>query len=45
MGKHFDMLDIWQQKADNVTGKALDSGHFFAEEAASETLENLLNFF
>ncbi len=45
MGKHFDMLDIWQQKADNVTGKALDSGHFLAEEAASETLENLLNFF
>jgi len=45
MGKHFDMLDIWQQKADNVTGKALDSGHFLAEEAASETLEHLLNFF
>jgi len=45
MGKHFDMLDIWQQKADNVSGKALDSGHFLAEEAATETLENLLNFF
>lgn len=45
MGKHFDMLDIWQQKADNVSGKALDSGHFLAEEAATETLENLLSFF
>lgn len=45
MGKHFDILGIWQKKANNVTGQALDSGHFLAEEAPKETLENLLNFF
>jgi len=45
IGKHFNMLDIWQQKANKVSGKALNSGHFLAEEAPKETLENLLDFF
>ncbi|ORU91465.1 MAG: alpha/beta hydrolase [Cycloclasticus sp. symbiont of Poecilosclerida sp. N] len=45
MGKHFDMLDIWRNKASAVSGKGLDSGHFLAEEAPKETLENLLAFF
>jgi haloacetate dehalogenase len=45
MGKHFDLLNIWQQRATNVTGKALDSGHFLPEEAPHETLKSLLNFF
>lgn len=45
MGKHFDMLDIWAKKANTVTGKGLDSGHFLTEEAPEETLENLLAFF
>ncbi|MBL4744318.1 MAG: alpha/beta hydrolase [Cycloclasticus sp.] len=45
MGKHFNMLDIWQQKATRVSGTALDSGHFLAEEAPEETLEQLVNFF
>ncbi|PCI16852.1 MAG: alpha/beta hydrolase [Piscirickettsiaceae bacterium] len=45
MGKHFDMLNIWRKKANNVTGKALDSGHFLAEEAAEETFQKLSDFF
>ena len=45
IGKHFDMLDIWHHKANNVIGKALESGHFLPEEATNKTLENLLKFF
>ncbi len=45
MGKHFDMLSIWQNKAHNVSGQAIDSGHFLAEEAPDATLFSLLEFF
>jgi len=45
MGKHFDMLKTWKNKSDHVSGRSLDSGHFLAEEAAEETLQNLEMFF
>jgi haloacetate dehalogenase len=40
-----DVLAIWRGWADDVRGRALDCGHFLAEEAAAETLAELLGFF
>jgi haloacetate dehalogenase len=45
IGRHYDLLSIWQNRATKVRCKSLDCGHFLAEEAADETLEQLLNFF
>jgi haloacetate dehalogenase len=38
-------MDIWREKAANVTGKPLPSGHFLPEEVPEETLSALLDFF
>jgi haloacetate dehalogenase len=35
--ERFDMLDIWRQRADTVTGEALACGHYLAEEAPDAT--------
>ncbi|WP_193369234.1 alpha/beta fold hydrolase [Pelagibius marinus] len=40
----YDVLDLWSQRADEVSGRALPCGHFLAEEAPAETLEALLGF-
>lgn len=40
-----DVLKIWQEKALKVSGKALDCGHFIAEEAPEAMLKSVLNFF
>ncbi|PCH85009.1 MAG: alpha/beta hydrolase [Piscirickettsiaceae bacterium] len=45
IGRHFDLLNIWQKRASNVTGHALNCGHFLAEESPDETLNSLLDFF
>ena len=37
-------LDIWKDWCENVTGKALVSGHFLAEENPDDTLAALLPF-
>jgi haloacetate dehalogenase len=34
----YDPLEIWRQWADDVTGSAIDSGHFMVEERPAETL-------
>jgi haloacetate dehalogenase len=39
------VLDIWREWADDVRGRALDSGHFLAEEAPDATYDELLLFF
>jgi len=41
----YDVLSTWREKALNVTGKAINSGHFLPEENPGETLEELQNFF
>ena len=41
----FDPIANWQSVARGVTGKALPSGHFLAEEAPAETIVELLTFF
>jgi haloacetate dehalogenase len=40
-----DVLAIWQLWADDVRGRALDCGHFLAEEAPDETYSELHTFF
>ncbi|WP_157249452.1 alpha/beta fold hydrolase [Nonomuraea typhae] len=39
-----DPLQIWRQWADDVTGRAIDSGHHMAEEAPDELAAALLEF-
>lgn len=42
----YDVLDVWQPWAEQeVTGQALDSGHFVPEEAPEQTASALLSFF
>lgn len=41
----YDVLSTWRDKALNVTGKAIKSGHFLPEENPEETLEELCKFF
>jgi haloacetate dehalogenase len=38
-------LELWRTWADRVEGRALDTGHFFAEELPSETADALARFF
>lgn len=43
--KKFNVLDVWQERAENVTGQPLACGHYLAEELPVETLKHLLRFF
>jgi haloacetate dehalogenase len=46
MERHFDVLATWREKAAGpVIGRALDCGHFLAEERPDETASELLAFF
>ena len=46
LGRWFDVLTVWRRWVDaSVSGRAVDSGHFLAEEAATETAEELRSFF
>jgi haloacetate dehalogenase len=44
IGKKYDVLSIWQEKALNFKGKGLNCGHFLPEEAPEETYSALSNF-
>ncbi len=44
MGRHFDVLATWRERATDVRGRALPCGHFLAEEAPGETADELLRF-
>jgi haloacetate dehalogenase len=46
MERHFDVLATWRERsAGAVGGRALDCGHFLAEERPEETAEALRAFF
>jgi haloacetate dehalogenase len=46
MERHFDVLATWREKAAGpVSGRALDCGHFLAEERPEETASELRAFF
>lgn len=41
----YDTLAIWREWAGDVAGRALDCGHYLAEEQPEETAAELLDFF
>ena len=43
-GGRLDMLKVWQDRAEDVRGRAIDCGHFLAEEAPEETAAEILKF-
>jgi haloacetate dehalogenase len=44
LGSSYDVLGIWREQADNVSGRALDCGHFLAEERPWEVVTMLTEF-
>ena len=46
IGQWYDALAIWRQYCSaDVTGGAVDSGHYLAEEAPQAVIERFLAFF
>ena len=44
VGRLEPVMDIWREKAVNVSGKSLPAGHFLPEEMPEETLAEILAF-
>ena len=44
VGRTYDVLALWRERAREVSGRALDCGHYLPEEAPEETLSELLTF-
>jgi len=44
VGHKYDVIAEWEKWADDVKGRAIQSGHFLPEEAPEETLEAILEF-
>lgn len=45
VNRSYDVMQVWNEHADQVEGKALDCGHFLPEEAANAVCDELLRFF
>ena len=45
VGRCFEPLKLWQASAENVSGRAVDSGHYIAEEAPDVVLAEAQAFF
>lgn len=45
VGKKYDVISTWREKAAEVSGRVVSGGHFLPEEAPDETLEALRGFF
>jgi haloacetate dehalogenase len=45
VGRHYDVLAVWREKAVEVKGRAIDCGHFLPEEAPIKVATNLREFF
>ncbi len=41
-GQALEMLTVWRERAENVSGQAIDCGHLLAEEASQETASEIL---
>jgi haloacetate dehalogenase len=44
LGTQYDVEAIWRRRAPDFRGRALDCGHFLAEERPGETVDELLTF-
>ena len=45
VGKCFDVLGLWSERAHNISGSSLPCGHYIAEEAPELLLEEAFQFF
>ncbi len=45
VGKCFNVLDLWRERADHVSGSSVPCGHYIAEEAPELLLAQALQFF
>jgi haloacetate dehalogenase len=45
VGRCFDVMALWRDAADDVSGRPLDCGHYLAEERPDEVLAEMLGFF
>lgn len=45
VGRHFDVLALWQARAHDVSGNSLPCGHYIAEEAPELLLDQAFQFF
>ncbi|HZY65457.1 MAG TPA: alpha/beta hydrolase [Rubrobacteraceae bacterium] len=45
IGKKYDVISTWREKADDVRGHSVPCGHFLPEEAPEEALQGLREFF
>ena len=44
-GSGYDMLAVWREHAEHVSGHGIKSGHFLPEEAPEATYATLHGFF
>ena len=44
MGRYYDVLSTWQERARHATGHAVEAGHFLIEENPNATLDSLRRF-
>lgn len=44
VGRNYDVLGLWREKAADVRGAAIDCGHFLPEEAPTEVADYLREF-
>jgi haloacetate dehalogenase len=44
IGSSYDVLSIWDEQAEAARGRALDCGHFLAEERPEQTAAELITF-
>ncbi|PIW26267.1 MAG: alpha/beta hydrolase [Rhodospirillales bacterium CG15_BIG_FIL_POST_REV_8_21_14_020_66_15] len=44
VGRKFDVLAAWRERAENVAGGTVDCGHFLAEESPDDTFARLREF-
>ena len=45
VGSNFDVLALWRERAQDVTGRSMPCGHYIAEEAPSLLLQEAFDFF
>jgi len=45
VGRCFDVLSLWRERAKNVSGMALPCGHYLAEELPQAVAAEALKFF
>ncbi len=45
VGRCFDVLALWRERATQVTGQSVPCGHYLAEEQPEQVLAQALNFF